>query len=103
MNPVQLEIDVSPYAPAESGSDTSRAAAVAIAPHLNRLESKVLMYFMLPGFPDWTCDEIEATSGLLHTTTSARLRRLCQLGKICDSGKRRLTRSGRGATVYRLA
>lgn len=50
-----------------------------------------------------TCDEVEIVTGLKHQTASARIRELALKGLIKDSGKRRLTRSGRKAVVYEPA
>ena len=48
-----------------------------------------------------TCDEAEVHFEMRHQTASARIRELCELGRIEDSGARRPTRSGRDAIVWR--
>jgi len=48
----------------------------------------------------YTDDELEQELGWLHQTLSARRRELVQKGFVKDSGKKRPTRSGRGATVW---
>lgn len=47
-----------------------------------------------------TCDELEVALLMSHQTTSARVRDLAKAGKIVDSGRRRLTRTGRKAIVW---
>ncbi len=103
MNPVQLEIDVSPDAPAQKSSDTSVAAAKSIEPILNRLEADVFGWFVSYQTIGLTCDQVEYFSRHSHQTVSARIRRLVQLGKLADSGHRRKTRSGRNAVVWKVA
>lgn len=101
MNPVQLLMPVDTVAPAVLDSDTSVAAARSMDGHLGRLESEVLAEVFDCGAR--TCDEMEVSLELSHQTVSARIRRLVQLGKLMDSGLRRPTRSGRGATVWKVA
>ena len=52
--------------------------------------------------PGLTCDEMEVLSGGKHQTVSARVRECVLARQIHDSGKRRKTRSGSWANVYRL-
>jgi DNA-binding MarR family transcriptional regulator len=47
-----------------------------------------------------TCDEIEAATGMKHQSASALITRLSRQGRLRDTGERRLTRSGRAATVW---
>lgn len=47
-----------------------------------------------------TCDEVEVVLGLRHQTASARIRDLVIAKRIFDTGRRRLTRSGRKARIY---
>lgn len=82
-----------------SGPATSRAAAVAIVPHLPRLESVVCRAVCAAGTTGMTCDEIEQATQLSHQTASARCRALTERGLLEDSGHRRATRSGRKAAV----
>lgn len=86
------------FVPYVRNSDTSRAAAESMRPHVSDLERVVLGRVMcLIGA---TCDEIEIDTGLAHQTASARLKGLADKGLIKDSGARRKTRSGRAARVY---
>jgi predicted transcriptional regulator len=48
-----------------------------------------------------TCDEVEATLGLLHQTAAARLRDLELAGRLVKSQTERKTRSDCNARVYR--
>lgn len=48
-----------------------------------------------------TCDEVEAILGTSHQSTSARIRDLVKAGRLQDTGKRRNTRTGNKATVWR--
>lgn len=103
MTPTQLELPTVPsQAPSVRSSDTSKDAARAMEPHLGRLEARVLYWIKAAYTRGATCDEVEGFSGLLHTTTSARIRRLAQIGRIVDSGERRKTRSGRNAVVWKV-
>lgn len=47
-----------------------------------------------------TSDEVEEALGLAHQTVSARITEAKRAGDLTDTGRRRPTRSGRGATVY---
>jgi len=86
-----------------SDSDTSLAAAIAIEPHLGHGEELVLDVIRRMG-AHGACDhEIEAYTGLIHQTASARRRGLVIRGLIEDSGLRRKTPGGRAAKAWRLA
>jgi hypothetical protein len=88
------------WVPYVRGSDTSRAAADSMAPHVAGLEVVVLNFVRVPGSYGATCDELEQGLHLAHQTASARLKGLQDKGLIRDSGVRRKTRSGRAARVY---
>ena len=88
--------------PYVSDSDTSRAAALSVAPHTPGLREQVLS--AIRHAPDGlTCDDVEALMNLRHQTASARVNELRNDGAIVDSGLRRPTRSGRKATVWKVA
>lgn len=89
-----------PLVPHVAGSDTSRAAAESMEPHAGTLEAKVLIAIRAAGDEGHTDDELEQVLGLSHQTTSARRRALVIRCLVKDSGERRPTRSGRGATVW---
>jgi predicted transcriptional regulator len=78
-------------------SETSRAAARAIAGHVSLLAE--LVYNLLSERPQ-TCAEIEQATGLSHQTCSARFRELALANKIVNTGEKRPTPSGRRAFVW---
>lgn len=81
-----------------AGSDTSEAAAGSV--DAATLRAKALGHLLAA--PDGlTSDELEAITGWLHQTASARLRELVLADLAWDSPDRRRTRSGRMATVRR--
>jgi hypothetical protein len=86
-----------PYAP---DSDTSEQAAAEIKPHISRLQRIVLKAIAAAPL-GLTCQEAEKQTKLEHPTVSARICELHQKRLVFDSGARRLTRSGRNATVWK--
>ena len=86
--------------PSVRGSDTSHAAAESMRSSAPPLRERVLKLIRNAGSRGLTDDEIEVITGLRHQTASARRRELVLAGKVRDSGGRRRTRSGRGATVW---
>jgi hypothetical protein len=81
------------------GSDTSRAAAKSVASSSGALRNQICEHIRIWGDRGRTCDELEVHYGR-HQTVSARVRELVLADRIHDSGRRRQTRSGRGARVY---
>lgn len=96
--------DHTPYAdgqlPHVKGSDTSRAAAEAAEESAPTIRRSVFRFIRSRGDHGSTDDEIEEVLDLSHQTASARRRELVLLGLVKDSGDRRKTRLGRGATVW---
>jgi predicted transcriptional regulator len=86
--------------PPTNGTDTSRAAAESIADDAATLRDQVLD-LIRASTDGLTTDEVEMRLGLNHQTASPRVWELHKRGLIGDSGKRRETRSGRMARVYR--
>ena len=83
-----------------NGTDTSYEAAESMEDSVATLRDRVLD--LLRAYTDGlTTDEIEQRLGLNHQTASPRVWELHKRGLIGDSGKRRKTRSGRQARVYR--
>jgi hypothetical protein len=80
--------------------DTSRAAAATI--DLSACRRKVYQHIFRRK-KGATCDAIEARTGMLHQTVSARVCELRQDKRIRDSGRREKTRSGRRAIVWVVA
>ena len=89
-----------PFPPYASRSDTSKAAAVSVAPTTGTLRAMVLDYIHALCWSGATCDEAERDLEMAHQTASPRFWELRKSGQIVDSGKRRKTRSGRSATVW---
>ena len=92
-----------PRVPYVRGSDTSYAAAQSIVSDLPRLEGVVLDCIRQSQTHGRTDDEIEVVTGLSHQCASARRRGLVLKGRVIDSGRRRVTRSGRTAAVWAAA
>ena len=84
-----------------AGSDTSKAAAVSMAPLVGKLKRRVYD-FVASKRLGATCEEVCIALDLKHQTGSARVRELVQLGFIGDTGYRRKTTSGRSARVYAI-
>lgn len=81
-------------------SDTSSAAAESVERETPRLRALVFDAVRAAGREGATCDELEQCVHLRHQTCSARVNELRNEQRIVDSGERRLTRSGRMATVW---
>jgi hypothetical protein len=88
--------------PHESTSETSCAAAQSIAGGIGRLQGLVLDALTALGDTGSTDDELEVGLGIKHQTVSARRRELVLKGLVRNSGRTRLTRSKRAATVWVL-
>lgn len=87
------------------GNDTSEAAALSKRSSAPTDRAKIRAIFEeSDGDPEgFTCDEIEAITGLRHQTASARIRELVLMGSLYVTEQRRQTRSGRTARVYAVA
>jgi len=79
--------------------DTQDAAWNAIQPRIGTIDASVLASIT---DADGTCDDVEVRLGLTHQTCSAAVHRLMKSGAVEPAGKRP-TRSGRQATVWRVA
>lgn len=95
--PAELYGGAPPHA---KGVDTSRAAAESVRESSNVVRARVLALFEASGETGLTADEVAARLGVMHNTTSPRVRELALLEKLVDSGRRRGTRSGRAAIVW---
>lgn len=80
--------------------ETSQQAAAEIAPKLGKLQDAVLTFIEASGRYGATDDEIRIGLGLGHNTARPRRCELLAKGLVFDSGKRRLTESGRQAAVW---
>lgn len=85
-----------------NGADTSIAAANAQTPLKNLADRQAIFEFIASqGAYGATCDEVEASLGLIHQSCSPRVHELqYKTRDIVDSGARRKTRSGRNARVF---
>ena len=82
------------------GSKTSKEAAKSIEEKAPTLRQQVHELIKARGLFGATDAEIEASLGMRHQTASARRRELVLKGLAKDSGAKRLTGSGRKATVW---
>lgn len=82
-------------------SDTSRAAAEAIAPKISVLHREILDHLSL--VPGATDEEMQHDLFMGPNTQRPRRRELQLMGRIVDSGLRRPTSSGRAAVIWKLA
>lgn len=100
-----------PPDPPHNGTDTSKAAAERIKPHVGGMRLRILRALELAedGF---NCDELEVLTGIKHQTCSARLNDLntkfnppLAVYRILEDGStyKRPTRSGSPARVYYAA
>lgn len=81
-----------------SDDDTSRAAAKAIVPHIERLERSVLVALMARPM---SAQALEAATGLAGNSVRPRLVSLRAKG-LAEQGEYTTTLSGRSARVWRL-
>jgi len=86
----------------EQGSETSEAAARAVADKAPSYRWQIHMIIKRAADGGMTDDELEVVTGLTHQCASARRRELVLAGLVKDSGVTRLTRSGRRAVVWVL-
>lgn len=87
--------------PYVAGSDTSHDAAMELA-YLGEKERQVYLAFCR--YPDGLTDEECQRATSLHPGTQrARRVYLCAEGLLRDSGRRRVTTSGRNATVWAVS
>lgn len=92
--------DFTPDPPHQPHSDTSRAAAEAIAPRAATLRRLVLEWLQSQGEQGGTDEEGRLALGLTVSTCVPRRVELMKAGLVRDSGRTRPTRSGRQATVW---
>lgn len=78
-------------APFEAGSRTSKAAADALDPRDLSAKEQLVMAELFNIAPDGMTDkQLQAVTGLLHESVSARRRKLVLKGRVRDSGEIRL-------------
>ena len=84
----------------QRGSETSEAAAEAIEPTAGSLRAVVLDW--LRANPSgWTDDEMQVALNMNPSTQRPRRIELIASGHVYDSGKKRATRSGRNAVIWK--
>lgn len=89
--------------PAQSHSVTSIAAAQSIRKSIGPLHQRILSFLAeLPNMGA-TDEEMQFELDMPANTQRPRRRELELMGRITDSGKTRLTRSGREAVIWRLS
>jgi hypothetical protein len=91
-----------PYAgepPSQRHSDTSRAAAAAIKKRIGPLHLEILDFLATGGATD---EEMQISIPMAANTQRPRRCELTAMGRIEDSGLRRLTKSRREAVIWRL-
>jgi predicted ArsR family transcriptional regulator len=87
-----------PDAPGAQDRDTSRDAAAEIAPQAPILRARALD--VLERSNGLTADQVAARLGLSILSIRPRVTELARLGKVRDSGERRLNISGKKAIVW---
>ncbi|WP_242183133.1 hypothetical protein [Sphingomonas sp. CARO-RG-8B-R24-01] len=87
-----------PSGPGAQATDTSRAAADAVAPTAGMLRDRALG--IVERSNGLTADEVAGRLGLSILSIRPRLTELARLGKVRDSGSRRKNVSGRFAIVW---
>jgi len=98
----QLEMfNGTPPTGANNTAVTSRAAGVAMMPHVGTLRRKILGLLVAKGKLGGTDGEIQEELGLKGSTERPRRKELEKGGFVEDSGQVRQTASGRAAVVWR--
>jgi predicted transcriptional regulator len=82
-------------------TSTSKLALASITEVRGQLKRKVYRLIAELGERGMTCDEAEHRLDMRHQTVSARFHDLHREGWIYRTKRRRRTRSGRSAVVYR--
>lgn len=80
--------------------DTTLNAYEAIQPRAGSIREKVFKFIYDRGAEGTTSEELQNAMGLKQNTANPRLRELAQAQRVMDSGRRRLTESGRSAIVW---
>ena len=88
-----------PLSPGDKGgTDTGKAAAEAMSPHMGPLHTAVMGYLAVPG--PHTQDEVAKGLEASILAIRPRVSELRRLGMIQDTGDRRPNRSGHKAIVW---
>ena len=89
-----------PNEPGFVNRDTSEAAAASIVMKLGELQTEVFTFIRAAGFVGATDEEIQRILDMRPNTARPRRRELEMKGLVFDSGRRRITSSGRDAIVW---
>jgi hypothetical protein len=89
------------YVPYVRHSETSRAAADAMAPHVTPLQQKVMDFLREHG--PATDEEMQAGIPMGANTQRPRRVELVAKGRVIDSGKTRTGTSGKQAVVWAVS
>jgi hypothetical protein len=92
-----------PSTPGHKGeAETSWAAAAGIAPETSRLRRMTLDAIRSRGAVGYTSEELADAIGVPFASAQPRTSELKAVGKLVDSGQRRLNRSGKKSVVWTL-
>lgn len=84
-------------------AECSQQAHETIKPDKKRLQAMIIGYLRTCGAAGATCDQMEVALNLSHQTCSPRVNELMKAQKILPlTDYKRMTRSGRRATVWIL-
>lgn len=86
--------------PPFSDDDTSREAALRIAPAVTNLRDQVMAFIERCGFDGATDEEISDATGMFLYTAAPRRNELVQMGRVVKSGRTRVTSRGGRAKVW---
>lgn len=92
--------DSYPNSPAVGRTDTSAAAAMAVAPITGRVQRLVWGAINQAGFVGMTTNELAETLQMDRSTVQPRTSELRRLGRIKDSGQRRFNSNRKRAIVW---
>lgn len=90
------------FPPAQQHSETSIAAAVAIAPQVNELQAIALGFFLQAGEQGLTDEQLSDLMRRGGSTARPRRIELVEKGLVRDSGRTRPGRSGKKMTVWTI-
>jgi hypothetical protein len=93
--------DLLSWVPYVRHSETSRAAADAMAPHVTPLQQKILDH--LREYGELTDEEMQWGIPMGANTQRPRRRELQLLGRVVDTGKTRANASGKQAVIWKAA
>jgi len=86
------------------GADTSVEAFATTSASKRAMDrQKIIDYMKKQPHAESTCDEAEVALDMAHQTCSARFTDLQKEERIVNTGKRRPTRTGKQARVYRVS